>query len=67
MVLCIEDDGVGIEAAQISNGGSGQGLVLHSTMLAIIGGELDVESVPGAYTRITIMLPQQTMEALKVG
>jgi signal transduction histidine kinase len=60
LAISIEDNGVGMETTKPSNGGSGQGLALHSTMLAIVGGVLDVESVPKAYTRITIMLPQQT-------
>ena len=39
-------------------GGSGQGLALHSTLLAVVGGTLAVESAPGAFTRILINLPQ---------
>jgi signal transduction histidine kinase len=62
LVICIEDDGVGIEAAKPSAGGSGQGLALHSTMLAIIGGTLEVQSVRDRYTRITLTLPQRAME-----
>jgi nitrogen-specific signal transduction histidine kinase len=37
--------------------GSGQGLALHSTLLAVIGGSLSVESEVGAYTRVRIYLP----------
>ena len=54
----IEDDGVGMGAAQASDQGSGQGLGLHSTMMAVIGGALTAESAPGAYTRITLALPE---------
>jgi signal transduction histidine kinase len=57
LVIQIEDDGVGFEAAKAANRGSGQGLALHSAMLAIIGGDLDVESIPDLYTRITLSLP----------
>jgi signal transduction histidine kinase len=41
-----------------NDGGSGQGLALHSTMMAVIGGILKVESATGQYTRVTIELPE---------
>jgi signal transduction histidine kinase len=62
LVICIEDDGVGIEAAKGSANGSGQGLALHSTMLAIIGGTLDIQSAPDHYTRVALRLPQAATE-----
>lgn len=40
-----------------NNEGSGQGLALHSTMMAVIGGYLTVESTPGVYTRVILELP----------
>jgi signal transduction histidine kinase len=55
--IAIEDDGVGMGAASASAEGSGQGLGLHSTMMAVIGGALTAESVPGTYTRISLALP----------
>jgi anti-sigma regulatory factor (Ser/Thr protein kinase) len=55
--IAIEDDGVGMGAATASAEGSGQGLGLHGTMMAVIGGVLTAESVPGAYTRVTLALP----------
>lgn len=56
--VVVEDNGVGIAGAQPTGGGSGQGLALHSTMMAVIGGSLSVESLPGRYTRVTLFLPQ---------
>lgn len=56
--LVIEDNGVGLAAGGSPNGGSGQGLALHSTMMAVVGGTLAVESTPGVYTRVTLRLPQ---------
>ncbi len=50
--LEIEDDGVGIEAAN----GNGQGLQLHSTMMAVIGGDLKLQRV-GERTRVELFLP----------
>jgi signal transduction histidine kinase len=58
--ILIEDDGVGLGAIEASNGGSGQGLALHSTLMAVVGGSLATESVPGRYTRIRLTLPQET-------
>ncbi len=55
--ITIEDDGVGIDGAEASAGGSGQGLALHSTMLAVVGGSLAIESVPDRYTRIRLRVP----------
>jgi signal transduction histidine kinase len=55
--ITIEDDGVGLGAGSASDPGSGHGLALHSTMMAVVGGTLAVESAPGAYTRVTLRLP----------
>ena len=55
--LVIEDNGVGLATALPSPAGSGQGLALHSTMLAVMGGTLAVESAPGVCTRVLLRLP----------
>jgi signal transduction histidine kinase len=54
--LAIEDDGVGLRTDEGLTGGSGRGLALHSTMLAVVGGALTVESVPDTYTRVLLTL-----------
>ena len=59
--LAIEDDGVGLGAATIAAQGSGQGLSLHSTLMAVVGGTLTTESKPGAYTRVSLALPQSAL------
>jgi len=56
--MTIEDDGVGMGAATVAAQGSGQGLGLHSTLMAVVGGTLTTESKPGAYTRVSLALPQ---------
>ena len=61
--ITVEDDGVGLGVASASAEGSGQGLGLHSTMMAVIGGSLTAESVGGAYTRISLALPQSMWDA----
>lgn len=57
--VVIEDDGVGIGRADSTRpaAGSGQGLALHSTLLAVVGGTLSLDSAPGAYTRVTLRVP----------
>jgi signal transduction histidine kinase len=56
--ILIEDDGVGLATEGGPNAASGQGLALHSTMMAVVGGSLALESVPDTYTRVSLMLPQ---------
>jgi len=58
--LQIEDNGIGLETTADIHKGSGQGLALHSTMLAVVGGMLETDSVRGQYTRVVIALPQST-------
>jgi len=50
VALVIEDDGVGLEPAGVN----GRGLALHSTMLAVVGGTLAVESGAGRGTRVRL-------------
>ncbi|MCB9430563.1 MAG: hypothetical protein H6668_01125 [Ardenticatenaceae bacterium] len=47
LALEIRDNGVGMEATTQLGQGSGQGLALHSTMMAVVGGSLTVESGEG--------------------
>lgn len=60
LLLIVEDNGVGFaspsaDPAQVA--GAGQGLVLHSTLMAVVGGTLSVESTPGQFTRVALSLP----------
>jgi signal transduction histidine kinase len=59
--LVIEDDGVGLQAA-VASQGAGQGLALHSTMMAVIGGTLAVQSEPGGGVRVVLAVPRQTAQ-----
>jgi two-component system nitrate/nitrite sensor histidine kinase NarX len=53
--IIIEDDGVGLRGEYSSGGG--HGLALHSTMMAVAGGALSVESTQPRGTRVVLSLP----------
>jgi signal transduction histidine kinase len=55
--MVIEDDGVGLEPGERPTAGNGRGLALHSTMMAIVGGSLTVDSARGEYTRVRLTVP----------
>lgn len=56
--LLVEDDGVGCDTEPHAlGGGSGSGLRFHSTMLAAVGGRLEVTSLPTGGTRGVVALP----------
>ncbi len=55
--IYIEDNGVGFGSAGAPGHRSGQGLALHGTLMAVVGGSLAVESAPGTYTRVVLALP----------
>ena len=59
--FAIEDDGIGLGAAPASGEGSGQGLALHSTMLAVLGGTLTAERTQYARTRVVVALPRDCL------
>jgi signal transduction histidine kinase len=61
--IAIEDDGVGMVRHEYSDGaihnvgGSGQGLILHSTMMAVAGGQFSTGSIVPHGTRVVLSLP----------
>jgi signal transduction histidine kinase len=61
LVLIIADDGVGLPVATApSTAGTGRGLVLHSTMMTIVGGALSLISRPGQGTSVRLSTPPLT-------
>jgi signal transduction histidine kinase len=60
--IVIEDNGRGTAGQSSKAGGSGQGLALHSTMLAVLGGSLVLDSSPGAATRVRLYLPPESIQ-----
>jgi signal transduction histidine kinase len=63
--LTIQDNGSGITSQTQNSENSGQGLALHSTMMAVIGGELAVQSEPGSFTRVVLSTPEMPQQARK--
>jgi signal transduction histidine kinase len=60
--LVVRDDGVGVDASNgLSNGGTGSGLLFHSTMLAVVGGWMRVESAAGRGTSVIIVVPEPAL------
>ena len=58
------DNGQGVrEEATPDAGGAGQGLALHSTMLALFGGSLTLEHALAGHTRLVLALPEQALRA----
>ena len=55
--IVIADDGVGVQQETHRSNGSGQGLALHSTLLAMFGGSLSVTSNSESGTDVVIQLP----------
>jgi two-component sensor histidine kinase len=55
--IIIEDNGRGISKEEKQPKGSGQGLGIHSTMLAVIGGSLYIDSKPNIYTKVELLFP----------
>ncbi len=57
LVISIQDDGIGFDPSSKNGNVRGQGLAMHSTLMAIIGGSLAIESFPGRYTRVILKYP----------
>ncbi len=60
--VVVADDGVGIISASSATTGTGGGLLTHSALLAIAGGNLTVKTAPGEGVAVRIFLP---IEALR--
>jgi signal transduction histidine kinase len=57
LALTIQDDGIGLPIARGDISVTGQGLALHGTLMAVIGGSLVIESIPDSFTRVRLLLP----------
>ena len=59
LTIAVIDDGVGMGNSPSENGkgharGQGHGLALHTTMMAVIGGEITVDSHQDEYTQVLL-------------
>jgi signal transduction histidine kinase len=59
--VMVKDDGVGIASSSSSTSGTGGGLVTHSALLAIVGGNLTVTSNPGQGVTVKIFVPIESL------
>jgi signal transduction histidine kinase len=57
LVICIQDDGVGFDPSSKNGEFRGHGLALHSTLMAVVGGSLAIDSFPGKYTNVLLKYP----------
>ncbi|MBX3016049.1 MAG: hypothetical protein KF832_31295, partial [Caldilineaceae bacterium] len=57
LVIQVRDDGIGLQPTEKQLQSSQQGLEIHRTMLAVVGGTLEVTSHVGEYTQVTLRLP----------
>jgi signal transduction histidine kinase len=57
--ICIEDNGSKTPVHRQKMQGSGQGLTLHSTLMAVIGGALSFEQIAGEVTRVRLFVPKE--------
>src|SRR5258706_15450047 len=59
--IIVADDGVGITSASSSTTGTGGGLLTHSALLAIAGGNLTIKSAPDEGVTVRILLPAESL------
>lgn len=61
--VVVQDDGVGMAAPNRNESeGTGSGLLFHSTMLAVVGGRMSVESITGQGTSAVVQVPESALE-----
>jgi two-component system nitrate/nitrite sensor histidine kinase NarX len=59
--FAIEDDGVGFDHAATVSSQDGYGLFTMRDRAALLGGTVDIDSVPGRGTRITVSIPERSV------
>ncbi|GCE16924.1 ATP-binding protein [Dictyobacter kobayashii] len=59
--VVVADDGVGIVAPSSSTTGTGGGLLTHSALLAIAGGNVTIKTTPNEGVSVRIFLPSEAL------
>ena len=62
IIIHIMDDGSGFDPAKVAGGSRGMGLRGLRERVAMLGGSLEIASVPGEGTRISAVLPMTKLE-----
>jgi signal transduction histidine kinase len=57
LVINIKDDGIGFDPSTSNGKDRNHGLAMHSTLMAVVGGSLAIDSFPGRYTRVILKYP----------
>jgi signal transduction histidine kinase len=57
LVINIKDDGIGFDPSTSNGKDRSHGLAMHSTLMAVVGGSLAIDSFPGRYTRVILKYP----------
>jgi signal transduction histidine kinase len=57
LTIRVQDDGSGFDPSFLDGKNMGQGLALHSTLMAVVGGSLSVERIAGKTTQVILRLP----------
>lgn len=57
LVISIQDNGIGFDPTIKNVENYGHGLALHSTLMAVVGGSLAIDSIPGKNTQVILKLP----------
>ncbi|MBV7327871.1 hypothetical protein KFU94_06350 [Chloroflexi bacterium TSY] len=58
LAIQVRDDGVGANTVRTVQHDGGHGLALHSTLLAIVGGEMNIQSEENVYTQVILKVPE---------
>jgi signal transduction histidine kinase len=53
----IQDDGIGFDPSAKNGKGGGQGLAIHSTLMAVVGGSLAIDRLQNKYTNVILKYP----------
>jgi PAS domain S-box-containing protein len=59
IIVAVEDEGRGFDPARVEASGTGIGLLRVRERMLALGGQADIDSVPGHGTRVVLIVPEQ--------